>query len=120
MLLITISVVSLLTSVVKGSCKQHTTFYNHHLTRRDASTLLSGDTNNEGESHTPIIPPEGSVFSSVPVGSGGEQIAVFWSRNSSNTTTTQAFIMIHGKLRNGAQVSVFSLILIDANIVTSY
>lgn len=107
MLLITISVVSLLISVMNGSCKQRTTSYNRYLSPRDASTLLSGGSNHEGESHTPIVPPEGSVFSSVPVGSGGEQIAVFWSGNSSNTTATQAFIMIHGKLRNGAQVRAF-------------
>ena len=104
---IPIGVVSLLISIVTGSCKQHTTSYNCHLSPRDARTPLSGGTNNEGEPHPPIIPPEGSVFSSVPIASGGEQIAVFWSRNSSNTTATQAFIMIHGKLRNGAQVRAF-------------
>jgi pimeloyl-ACP methyl ester carboxylesterase len=37
----------------------------------------------------------------VPVGSGGEEIAAYWTRNPANDTATQAYIMIHGKLRDG-------------------
>lgn len=110
MLLVAISLASLIISLITGSiCREHTNFYytDRHLSLRDASTLLSGGANNEGEAHTPVIAPSGAIFSSLPVGSSGEQIAVFWSNNSINTTATQAFIMIHGKLRNGAQVRVF-------------
>ena len=42
-----------------------------------------------------------SVFSSLPVGSGGEEVAVFWTKNAANSTSTHAYVMIHGKIRNG-------------------
>ncbi|UZJ55652.1 hypothetical protein CBS101457_004972 [Exobasidium rhododendri] len=68
---------------------------------RDISTTFSGGTNNEGEAHGPIVAPAGSVFTATNVGSSGEQIAAYWTQNPNNQAATQAFIMIHGKLRDG-------------------
>ncbi|UZJ51884.1 hypothetical protein CBS101457_001204 [Exobasidium rhododendri] len=70
---------------------------------RDISTIMSGlgPANNEGEAHGEIVAPNGSTFTSVDVGTTGESIAAYWTANPNNDNATQAFIMIHGKLRNG-------------------
>lgn len=57
------------------------------------------------QAHGPIVAPAGSIFTSAPVGSGGETIAAYWTANPANQKATQAFIMIHGKLRDGNDVS---------------
>ncbi len=71
--------------------------------KRDASTVMSnfGAGNTEGEDHGPIKVPRGSEFTSLPVGSQGDEVGVYWSRNPVNKTATHAFVMIHGKLRDG-------------------
>lgn len=69
--------------------------------KRDASTLMSGGTNNEGEAHDPIVAPSGSDFLTYPVGTGGERIAAYWTQNPNDAQATQAYIMIHGKMRDG-------------------
>lgn len=71
------------------------------LRQRDASTLMSGGTNNEGEAHGPIKAPSGSDFVTFPVGDGGEHVAAYWTQNPNDDQATQAYIMIHGKLRDG-------------------
>lgn len=53
------------------------------------------------QAHGPINPPSGSTFTSIPVGNGGEEIAAFWTQDPKNSTSTHAFVMIHGKIRNG-------------------
>lgn len=58
------------------------------------------------QAHGPIIPPSGSYFTSINVGNGGEQIAAYWTQNPQNSTARQAFIMIHGRERDGDAVSV--------------
>lgn len=72
-----------------------------HIKARDASTQMSGGDNNEGEDHKKITAPEGSIFTSIPVGDGGEEIAAFWSDKPDNSSAKHAFIMIHGRLRDG-------------------
>jgi len=57
------------------------------------------------QAHGDINAPSGSTFTSVNVGSGGEEIGAYWTKSPNNDKATQAFIMIHGKLRNGDEVS---------------
>lgn len=75
----------------------------HKLLSRDASTRMSKGKNNEGENHTAIVAPTGSTFTTLPVGSGGELIPAFWTANPNNSSAKHAYIMIHGKLRNGGE-----------------
>ncbi|KAK1220643.1 hypothetical protein PQX77_016596 [Marasmius sp. AFHP31] len=74
------------------------------LSRRDAFTKFSNQDNNEGEDHGPLSAPSGARIKDVNVGRGGEQIPVFWSDplTDQRAEATHAFIMIHGRLRNGA------------------
>ena len=73
-----------------------------HLTARDIRQNYDGDkNNNEGEAHGDIKAPKGSKFTSLPVGSDGEEIAAYWSEDPKNDEVKHAFIMIHGKLRDG-------------------
>lgn len=69
--------------------------------KRDASTVMSGGDNNEGEAHGAIVAPTGSTFTSIPVGTGGETVAAYWSADPENKHAQQAFIFMHGKLRDG-------------------
>ncbi|UZJ57604.1 hypothetical protein CBS101457_006924 [Exobasidium rhododendri] len=62
---------------------------------------MSNGTSSEGEAHGAIVAPQGSVFTSVGVGASQDRIGAYWSDSPSNTTATQAFIMIHGRLRDG-------------------
>ncbi|PWN36011.1 uncharacterized protein FA14DRAFT_121960 [Meira miltonrushii] len=73
----------------------------HKLRSRDASTLMSRGKNNEGEDHKPIVAPSGSIFTSLPIGSTGQEVPAFWTVNPNNSSAKHAYIMIHGKLRNG-------------------
>lgn len=66
----------------------------------DIRTDVDG-VNDEGEAHGDIDPPSGSIFTSLPVGSDGAQIAAYWSQDAKNSTAKRAFIMLHGKLRDG-------------------
>lgn len=80
----------------------------HHLTnlldRRDARTLMVGSNDPEGENHTAIEAPRGSQFVGIPIGGAGmnEELAVYMTKDGVNMTATHAYIMIHGKVRNGA------------------
>ncbi|KAK5997689.1 hypothetical protein PT974_00044 [Cladobotryum mycophilum] len=68
----------------------------------DASTLMSKGLNNEGENHGKLDLPTGSVLNSIKVcESGSEEIAAFWTENPHNEEITHAFIVIHGKQRDG-------------------
>ena len=55
----------------------------------------------EGEHHgTPNV-PSGSQLLTLPVGNSGEKIAAYWSLNVNNQKVEHAFIMMHGRYRNG-------------------
>jgi pimeloyl-ACP methyl ester carboxylesterase len=84
--------------VEKHSAFHHAT----HVGTRDIRQKYDGDqSNTEGEAHGDINAPKGSKFTSLPVGSNGEEIATYWSENPKNDEVKHAFIMIHGKLRDG-------------------
>ncbi|KAJ1022554.1 hypothetical protein NDA16_003543 [Ustilago loliicola] len=74
-----------------------------HLSRRDASTDTAA---REGtplgyEVHTKPRAPSGSRLTSIPVGDSSHVLAAYWTRNPKNSAAKQAFIMIHGRNRNG-------------------
>lgn len=69
------------------------------LDARDVRTGIS-DSNNEGERHGDIDAPDGSILTTFPVGNG-QDVATFWSKDPNNEEAKHAFIMIHGKLRDG-------------------
>ncbi|KAK0552564.1 hypothetical protein OC846_002856 [Tilletia horrida] len=71
------------------------------LEQRDASTIMSGGTNNEGELHTPLTVPAGAKLKSLDVGNNGDQLTVYWPNSTSNKKATAAYVMIHGRTRNG-------------------
>lgn len=73
------------------------------LVPRDASTLMSGGRNNEWEDHGPNSVPQGAYLTSLPVGTDGDQMAVYWSERSNSPRATQALVTIHGRIRNGNQ-----------------
>lgn len=69
--------------------------------KRDASTVMSaGDGNTEGENHSPVAVPYGAALTSLQV-QPGTSIAAFWSQSPDNSSAEQAFVMIHGKIRDG-------------------
>ncbi|SPO27600.1 uncharacterized protein UTRI_04367_B [Ustilago trichophora] len=77
----------------------------HHLLHvaRDASTLTAKEKGTKlgHEEHTKPTVPSGSRLTSIPVGKSSHQLAVYWTRKPSNSRAKQAFVMIHGRNRNG-------------------
>lgn len=73
------------------------------LHRRDASTLTAKKegTNLGYEEHTSPKVPSGATLTSIPVGKSNHELAVYWTRSPSNSRAKQAFVMIHGRNRNG-------------------
>lgn len=55
---------------------------------------------NEGEDHNPPTIPKGSALVSLPI-TPSTSLATYWTANPDNSTATNAYIMMHGKLRNG-------------------
>lgn len=78
----------------------HERIWNH---ARDASTLTAKQkgTNLGYEEHTPPKVPSGSQLTSLPVGKDGHELAVYWTRHPRHKHAKQAFVMIHGRNRNG-------------------
>ncbi|CAO1615833.1 unnamed protein product [Sympodiomycopsis kandeliae] len=74
-----------------------------HHAKRDASTLMSGGNNNEGEAHGKVDVPSGADLTRLTIGKGPEQVATFWTTNPNNEESAHAYVMIHGKLRNGGE-----------------
>lgn len=72
-----------------------------HHAKRDASTLMSGGDNNEGEAHGKVDVPSGAQLTSLAIGNSGTEVATFWTENPDNKASTHAYVMIHGKIRNG-------------------
>lgn len=94
------------TVAARSQVGKHASFHhastNSHVAARDVRQKYDGDkNNNEGEAHGDIKAPKGSKFTSHPVGSDGEEIAAYWSEDPKNDEVKHAFIMIHGKLRDG-------------------
>lgn len=56
---------------------------------------------NEGEAHGRPPIPKGSSLVSLPI-TPAASVAVYWTANPNNATATNAYIMMHGKLRDGA------------------
>lgn len=75
----------------------------HHLTRRDASTFTAAQKGTPlgYEIHTKPRAPSGSRLTSIPVGDSNHVLAAYWTRNPNNDSAKQAFVMIHGRNRNG-------------------
>jgi len=55
----------------------------------------------EGESHGHLSVPDGSRMRTLRVGSSNTHIAVYWSKNEDQQKAEHAFVMIHGRLRDG-------------------
>lgn len=64
----------------------------------DAQSQVHG---NEGEAHGKPNVPKGAQLITLPVGNGGEKIPVYWSASPNNSQVEQAFVMMHGRLRDG-------------------
>ncbi|KAK0524571.1 hypothetical protein OC834_002147 [Tilletia horrida] len=90
-------------AAVPNSAGHHVRRPQQHLAHhaRDASTLMSGGTNNEGELHTPLTVPQGATLKNLTVGGGNAELVVYWSDSTNNKQATAAFVMIHGRTRNG-------------------
>ena len=57
--------------------------------------------NTDGEDHgTPDV-PNGADLISLPVGTDGDKVAVYWAANPNNEEAKQAYVMIHGKMKDG-------------------
>ncbi|PWN51241.1 hypothetical protein IE53DRAFT_374193 [Violaceomyces palustris] len=73
-------------------------------TKRDAYTS-STPPSNEGEDHSPPKVPDGAILASLPITGGSqdlkESLAVYWSEEPSNSTARFAYVMIHGRMRDG-------------------
>lgn len=72
------------------------------------STILARDAfsdqdpiSSEGETHVRPTVPRGASLVSLPVTSAAS-LAVYWTANPKNSTATNAYIIMHGKLRDGA------------------
>ena len=76
----------------------------HHHSRRDVSARLDVKHNasdlTEGEEHDKPKAPHGSQLINLPVDKKSK-VAVYWSYYTDDKTTERAFIMMHGKLRDG-------------------
>lgn len=74
-----------------------------HLHARDASTLTAKKLGTPlgYQEHTPPKIPSGSILTSIPVGKSNHELAVYWAKSPNNAAAKQAFVMIHGRNRNG-------------------
>ena len=70
----------------------------------DISSLMDAKSNvhgNEGEAHDSPNVPDGAQLISLPVGNDGDKVAVYWSAHPDDSKVEQAFVMMHGRLRDG-------------------
>ncbi|TKY84645.1 hypothetical protein EX895_006547 [Sporisorium graminicola] len=94
---------STLTTLVSA---EHVRFGHHNrhmLSHRDASTLTAKQKGSKlgYEEHTTPKVPSGARLTSISVGTGTHKLAVYWTRKPANGKAKQAFVMIHGRNRNG-------------------
>ena len=55
----------------------------------------------EGERHGDNPMPDDAQLISLPLKQDDSKVAVYWSKNADDKSTTHAFVMVHGKLRDG-------------------
>ena len=67
--------------------------------RRDAFSDQDA-INTEGQDHSRPNVPSGAALVSLPISSTAS-LATYWTANPNNATATNAYIMMHGKLRDG-------------------
>ncbi|RSL87640.1 hypothetical protein CEP51_002119 [Fusarium floridanum] len=61
-----------------------------------------GTPNSEGEAHSKVTPPEGAEFASIKLNNNSNtELAVFISDKVEKSRVGHAFIIVHGKLRDG-------------------
>ncbi|KAK0555241.1 hypothetical protein OC845_000382 [Tilletia horrida] len=72
--------------------------FQHHLIRRDA---YNGKNQDGGISYGPLPVPSGSRFRNLTVGSNGEEMVTYWSKNLQDKDVRKAIIMFHGRQRDG-------------------
>ncbi|KAJ9480088.1 hypothetical protein PHBOTO_003875 [Pseudozyma hubeiensis] len=94
----------------------------HWLAARDASTLTAKEkgTNLGYEEHTKPKVPSGARLTSISVGSDSHELAVYWTRNPSNDHAKQAFVMIHGRNRNGGDYWKTMNDILDSAVKDNY
>jgi hypothetical protein len=78
---------------------EHVATHHAHLAERDIRTEIAPK-NNDGERHDELKAPKGSKLTSLTVADGVE-IAAFWSEDPKNDEAKHAYIMIHGRQRDG-------------------
>lgn len=78
---------------------EHAASHHAHLATRDIRTEVAPK-NDDGERHDELKAPKGSKLTSLTVADGVE-IAAFWSEDPKNDEAKHAYIMIHGRQRDG-------------------
>lgn len=78
---------------------EHATSHHPHVVARDIRTHVAPK-NHDGERHDELKAPKGSKLTSLTVADGVE-IAAFWSEDPKNDEAKHAYIMIHGRQRDG-------------------
>ncbi|KAM0697404.1 hypothetical protein Q7P36_002257 [Cladosporium allicinum] len=78
---------------------EHAATHHAHLAARDIRTHVAPK-NDDGERHGELKAPKGSKLTSLTVADGVE-IAAFWSEDPKNDEAKHAYIMIHGRQRDG-------------------
>ena len=70
----------------------------------DVSSIIDKKANKkwmEGEKHGSPNVPDGAILTSLDVGDTGTQIPAYWTSKPENHKATHAFVMFHGRLRDG-------------------
>lgn len=78
--------------------------YRRDLSHVDISSFMDAKSQvhgNEGEAHGAPNVPDGAQFITLPVGDKGDKIPVYWSATPNNPKVEHAFVMMHGRLRDG-------------------
>ncbi|SOV02403.1 uncharacterized protein UDID_05545 [Ustilago sp. UG-2017a] len=117
-----LTTLTVLTSTVSADYVPFPHQRHSHLLRRDASTYTAHlkDTSLGYEIHTKPGAPSGSRLTSIPVGTSSHSLATYWTRNPNNAAAKQAFIMIHGRNRNGNDYWTIMSKIVDAAVSDNY
>lgn len=97
-------VASVLIMSSKSSMEIRSPFFHRSFTHLDISSKLDAKAHkgfNDGVHHDSPDVPDGSQLISLPVGQHGEKVAVYWSASPNNPKVEHAFVMMHGRLRDG-------------------
>ncbi|TKY88349.1 hypothetical protein EX895_002701 [Sporisorium graminicola] len=98
--LVLLSMLSLLVQSVSAGFTPIRSSSPSSLQQRDAFSDTD-PIDNEGEAHGPPTIPKGSKLVSLPI-TPRASVAVYWTAKPNNATATNAYIMMHGKLRDGS------------------